>query len=147
MLTPERQVLLMQVQEPSKGFKIWITPGGGIENGEEAEACLRREIQEETGITHLNIGPHIWHRHHIFEWNNQMLNQEEDFYFVPIEHFEPDMQTNPSEIELRDFRQFRWWTLEEISSSQDEFVPRLLAEHLQSLILDGPPANPIEVGV
>ena len=134
MLTSEQQVLLMQVQELSKGFKIWITPGRGVENGEDAETCLHREIQEETGATQIKIGPHIWHRHHIFEWNNQMLSQKEDYYLIPIEHFEPDMQTNPSETELMDFQQFKWWTLEEISTSQDEFAPRLLAEHLQSLL-------------
>lgn len=31
MLTPDRRVLLMRVQEPLSGRTFWITPGGGIE--------------------------------------------------------------------------------------------------------------------
>jgi hypothetical protein len=45
------------------------------------------------------------------------------------------------------FRQFRWWTPQEISASQDEFAPRLLAEYPEALILNGPPDSPIEVGI
>ena len=117
MLTPKKQVLLMQAQEPASGFRVWFTPGGGIEGDEDAETCLRREIQEETGMTHVNIGPLIWRRHHVFEWDNQMLSQNEEFYFVPIDHFEPDMQSNPSKTELMVFRQFKWWTPQEISNT------------------------------
>ena len=147
MLTPERRVLLMQAQEPSSDFRVWFTPGGGIEPGEDAEECLHREIQEETGVIHVNIGPLIWRRHHTFEWGDQMLSQDEDFYLIPIQHFEPNIQANPSAPELMAFRQFKWWTPQGISASQDKFAPRLLAEHLESLILNGPPDNPIEVGI
>ena len=147
MLTPEHRVLLMEVQEPSSGFRIWVTPGGGMEPGEDAETCLRREILEETNLVQVNIGPLIWHRHHTFEWDHQMLSQDEDYYFVPIAPFEPNILRNPSEVEMKAFRQFKWWTPQEISASQDLFVPRLLSEHLESLILDGPPSHPIEVGI
>jgi ADP-ribose pyrophosphatase YjhB (NUDIX family) len=33
MLTPDGQVLLMRVQEPSSGRTFWITPGGEVEDG------------------------------------------------------------------------------------------------------------------
>ncbi len=42
MLTPEGRVLLMQAEEPSGKYRVWITPGGGIESDEDVEACLRR---------------------------------------------------------------------------------------------------------
>jgi len=147
MLTPERRVLLIQAQEPSSDFRVWFTPGGGIEPDEDAETCLRREILEETGLIQVNIGPLILRRHHSFKWDNQILSQDEDYYLVPIEQFEPNMQTNPSETELMTFRQYRWWTPHEISLSRDVFAPRLLAEHLESLILNGPGDNPIDVGI
>lgn len=147
MLTPDQRILLMQAQEPVRGFRVWFTPGGGIEPGESAGTCLRRELHEETGLSDVEIGPFIWRRHHTFEWDNQMLSQDEEFYLLPVEQFEPEMERNPSETELMVFRQFEWWTAQEISASDDEFAPRLLAEHLESLIRNGPPERPIDVGV
>ena len=79
MLTPEHRVLLMEVQEPSSGFRIWVTPGGGMEPGEDAETCLRREILEETNLVQVNIGPLIWHHHHTFEWDHQYISFESQF--------------------------------------------------------------------
>ena len=147
MLTSERQVLLMQAQEPSSGFRVWFAPGGGMEPGENAEACLRREIQEETGLNDFDIGPLIWCRHHTFEWRDRLISQDEDFYWVKCKRFEPTILANPSKTELMDFQQFKWWSLREISTSDDEFAPRLLAKHLETLILNGPPKSPVDVGI
>jgi 8-oxo-dGTP pyrophosphatase MutT (NUDIX family) len=140
-------MLLMQAQEPASDFVVWFAPGGGIETGENPQSCLRREIEEETGVVLGNIGPLIWQRHHIFEWDGQMLSQDEDFYLVPIDEFEPDWSANPSKPELVAFRQFRWWSPAEIAASQDVFAPRLLAQHLQTLIEHGAPETPVDVGV
>lgn len=147
MLTPEGKILLMQAQEPASDFKVWFAPGGGMEAGESPEECLRREINEETGIVLRDIGPLIWKRHHAYDWNGSKLSQHEDYHLVPIDEFEPDFTTNPSETELMAFRQFRWWTPEEISASADVFAPRQLARHLSDLIEMGPPKITINVGI
>ncbi len=41
----QTQVLLVQRRDVS----VWVLPGGGIEEGDTAQAALKREIQEETG--------------------------------------------------------------------------------------------------
>jgi hypothetical protein len=43
----------------------------------------------------------------------------------------------------------RWWTLEELEAAEGEvvFAPRRLPELLRELLLDGPPAEPIDAGV
>jgi ADP-ribose pyrophosphatase len=48
-LTPEREVLLVRQYRHPIGRELWEIPGGFIEDGETAERCALRELQEETG--------------------------------------------------------------------------------------------------
>lgn len=51
---PQRKVLLIQRgHEPFKGY--WAIPGGYVEEGETIIAAARRELQEETGITGVDL--------------------------------------------------------------------------------------------
>jgi 8-oxo-dGTP diphosphatase len=48
----EHNVLLIKIFLREDGREIWIFPGGGREPGESEEACVRREVREET---HLEV--------------------------------------------------------------------------------------------
>jgi ADP-ribose pyrophosphatase YjhB (NUDIX family) len=139
ILTPQGQVLLMRVGEPGSSFRVWITPGGGVLQGESAECCLRRELLEETGLRDFQIGPLVWTRHHIFDWAGRGISQEETYYLIEVEYFTPEVEGNPGDTEKDAFLQFRWWTAGEIMSSDELFAPRLLGEHLRDLAKHGPP--------
>ncbi len=41
-------MLLIKQTERSTGRSYWVIPGGGIETGETEEACVEREMHEET---------------------------------------------------------------------------------------------------
>jgi ADP-ribose pyrophosphatase YjhB (NUDIX family) len=47
-------VLLLRVIDRASGATFWLLPGGGMEAGETAEACVQREVMEETGL-HVNV--------------------------------------------------------------------------------------------
>lgn len=49
-LDPDGRVLLMHWRDPDDGYQLWEPPGGGIESGEDANAAVRREWHEETGL-------------------------------------------------------------------------------------------------
>jgi 8-oxo-dGTP diphosphatase len=44
----DHHILLIKHTEHASGRSYWLVPGGGIEPGETEEACVRREMQEET---------------------------------------------------------------------------------------------------
>lgn len=143
LLTPQEELLLIKIIEPKSKRAFWLTPGGGMHPGEDAVTCLRREIFEETGLTHFDIGPEIWRREHRFTWAGKPILQRERFYLVNIDRFEPIDHHLPDQVEQDAFGGFRWWQAQEIAPSSEAFAPRRLGPLLQSLIQDGPPAQPI----
>ena len=51
-----RVLLLRQFRHAADGF-LWEVPAGRLEPGEDPEACARRELQEEAGMTAGRIVP------------------------------------------------------------------------------------------
>ena len=45
-------ILLIKHREHASGDDYWVIPGGGREDGETEEECIKREMKEET---HLNV--------------------------------------------------------------------------------------------
>jgi ADP-ribose pyrophosphatase YjhB (NUDIX family) len=44
------QILLIRHEEHHNGRTYWLLPGGGREDGESEEECVRREMREETSL-------------------------------------------------------------------------------------------------
>lgn len=71
-----------------KGGK-WDLPKGGIDKNETPEEAAIREVEEETGVTGLNITEKLQKTYHIFKQNNQ--------YKLKITYWFA-MQTNYNEL-------------------------------------------------
>jgi ADP-ribose pyrophosphatase YjhB (NUDIX family) len=147
ILTPEGEILLMRAEEPDSGRQVWFTPGGGVESGENPKTCLRRELDEETAVHNLQIGPPVWTRRATFDWAGQRITQDETFYLIRSNRFTPTNENNPDPVEGSAFREFRWWSVEQISASEEIFAPRHLADYLKELIDYGPPHEPFDTGI
>ena len=78
-----------------EALDVWITPGGGLLPGETYEEAARRELQEETGITDIELGPWVWARRHVFRWRNQLYEAIERFFLVRTAHV--TISRSPSE--------------------------------------------------
>ena len=116
-------------------------------DGESEVACLRREICEETGLAEFEMGPEVWRRDHTFLWDGRTIRQRERYYLIKVERFEPVDHHLPEEVEQVAFGGYRWWRVPEIEQSNESFVPSQLAALLKTLLENGPPLSPIEVGV
>lgn len=145
LLTPDREVLLVRFEFP--GGTRWALPGGGLDPGETHVQALRRELDEELGLTSLDIGPHVWTRVHVIPFVNGLWDgQRERVHLVPTERFEPSPRLTPEQLEAEYLFEIRWWSLDDITDGLP-FVPMTLAAHLQHLVRHGPPATPWRVGV
>ena len=126
----------MQIRHPQSGALFWITPGGGLQAGESLASALRRELNEELGLTEFEIGPLLWQRQHSFDWDQRRICQREDYYLVHSQRFEPII-SDPVEATL--LQAFRWWRLAELAQTSERLTPLRLATIVQNYLLSGPP--------
>ena len=49
-IVQEDAILLIRHQHHADERTYWVIPGGGIEDGETPEACIAREMKEETNL-------------------------------------------------------------------------------------------------
>jgi 8-oxo-dGTP pyrophosphatase MutT (NUDIX family) len=137
LLVADGAVLLIQGQDPSRPElgPWWHTPGGGIEADERVEAAAAREVDEETGLR-LDpdaLGPCVATRRTTFEFDHRRYQQDEWFYAVEVERFEPH-GAGWIEIERRSLLRYGWWTPDELDATSDVVFPRELAAVVRAVI-------------
>jgi 8-oxo-dGTP pyrophosphatase MutT (NUDIX family) len=142
LLTPEADVLLMRIHPPHSRVHFWITPGGGLQPGESVDGGLRRELREELGLLEFQRGPLVWRRHHIFDWGDRRISQEEEYYIVLTPRFVPAMS---DEVEARLLHSFRWWPVAALAACEEALTPRSLGKIVTDYLEVGPPLGPLEV--
>ena len=138
------RVLLLKWRLQS-GDHIWITPGGGLAAGEHHSEAALRELSEEVGLRDVTLGPCVWLREHVFNWNGRAFRQRERFYLVRVPAHEVDRSGNDAQ-ELSILEEFRWWTLPELEASTELFAPLRIALFLAPLLAGEIPSHPIDVG-
>jgi 8-oxo-dGTP pyrophosphatase MutT (NUDIX family) len=127
---------------------VWATPGGGIEDGESDEEAIRRELAEEAGLEDFPLGPLVWTRtHHVPLAGGRWDGQRERYYLVRTPSFEPMPRLSWEELRKEGMTAVRWWGQVELETTEALFAPRRLPLLVRELILHGPPAEPVDVGV
>ena len=147
VVDPAERVLLVRFEFPE--VTVWATPGGGQEPGEDDEATLRRELEEELGVTGTEIGPHIWTRLHIIPFlDGQWDGQRDNVYLVRTAAFEPRPRLTWEQLRAERVHELRWWTLAELEAADNvRFAPARLPELVADLLASGPPTAPVDAGI
>jgi len=68
ILDEEKRVLMLKQQHEERD--VWMVPGGGIEEGEDAKQAAIRETKEETGLD-VDIKMLLWHVQEVSEKRGQ----------------------------------------------------------------------------
>src|SRR6201996_7796312 len=102
LILREQTVLICQRRPDQPMALKWEFPGGKVEIGESAEEALRRELDEELGIT-ADIGSRGAHTRHTYRSGSAI-----DLQFFAVHRFDGEM-TN------RIFNDLRWCPLRELT--------------------------------
>jgi 8-oxo-dGTP pyrophosphatase MutT (NUDIX family) len=109
----------------------WITPGGGVDPGENHDQAAIRELHEETGLVIDRIDAPFfeqefdpdqrWHPYQRGHWA---------WYELRMDRFEP-IRDGWTEEELADVVEWRWLTASELETESHEVEPANLPQILR----------------
>ncbi|MBP3577466.1 MAG: NUDIX domain-containing protein [Lachnospiraceae bacterium] len=144
VINSKNQMFLFQYMfdylEDSKA--IWITPGGSLEEGESFADALKREVYEELGVQLTKECPEVYYRNPIYTLKNgEKVQSVEKFFLVVLEEksFSFDHWT---ESEKKRMRAGKWWSVDEIEKSEDEFFSKDIVRMLKELASRKLPEEP-----
>jgi 8-oxo-dGTP pyrophosphatase MutT (NUDIX family) len=149
VLDPSGRVLLfgarlVDLATPPGPVLYWYTPGGQIEPGEPVRIAAVRELAEEIGLVIEPAaleGP-VWLRRAVAPLLGESVDARETYFLLRDVAHTVDV-SGQTELEAYEDQPWRWWSIAEIASSPETFVPRDLATALPQLLAGpwtGPPS-------
>lgn len=134
VLNQAGHVLLFKFQHksgPLSGQTFWATPGGGLEESESFAEAARRELKEEVGLDHDDVGPEIAQRTVIFRApSGEMIEADERYFLIRVDddHVSDEQWTD---IEREVMTDHRWWSQTALRSATEQVWP----EDLEAMLI------------
>jgi 8-oxo-dGTP pyrophosphatase MutT (NUDIX family) len=133
------RILLMKIHDPAitaadggPSRPCWITTGGGVEAGESILEAAAREALEESGIPGVTIGEAVQYIEQVIVVHGEPVLFKETYVLAHA----PDAalhRTGWTDLERQVVKNMRWWTLEELQSTEEVVFPVGLAGMMAGL--------------
>jgi len=129
------RVLLLHGFDPARRDQpYWITVGGGSRPDESLAQAAARELLEESGISVQpdELGEPVWHEVAEFDFKGTWFRQEQDYFFLRVGS--PQVRSDAlTDEEATVVTGHRWWTIDELESTDETFYPAELPALLRRL--------------
>jgi 8-oxo-dGTP pyrophosphatase MutT (NUDIX family) len=136
---------LMDARRPWLGH-CWVTPGGGVQDGESLPLAAARELREETGLVAAaeDLGPPIavTSGYADLGWAKGLFR--DDYFVYRIDTHVVDT-SGFNALERRHHAGHRWWTQDDLQSTAETIYPFGLAALMNDLLADRIPAEPVRL--
>ncbi len=147
VLIADDTVLLIRACDPAAPERgdWWLTPGGGVEDGESLAEAASREAREETGfmVAPDAVGPVVATRESWFEFDQVHYHQTDHFFALQVERFTPDI-TDWDTLEVRALLEPRWWPVADLESMAETLYPSRLVDLVRA-VTAGPLPVPLDL--
>jgi 8-oxo-dGTP pyrophosphatase MutT (NUDIX family) len=152
VLDPEDRLLLiayeavMDVDPLRPGLRrFWFTPGGGLDPGETHEEALRRELEEEIGVSDAPLGAFVARRETPFLLFRQQRFVRERYYLVRLPSSAIDT-VRLAETEDNPVLDVRWWPVPDLLATTEVIEPRGFGELTDRIVSGDVPRVPVVLG-